>query len=403
MKKIITAAILCAFLLSAFLGCDRTEDSAKDNKNNDVETPNIISEEQNEADASSLPNTDEIFQNAEALEKYKTALELLEAGDLYGAYDIFLEIKDFRDVQGYLSRFNFKYEGCTCFSENNNHITILRYDEFGKNIYSELFYPDISRSYRYFYQYDENERLSGRGYLNEDGEKIHIELYGYDEQGRPNSVKGSAGSYSYCTLEYDENGNISKVYYGGGSTKENFYDADGNLSEETLRSDGDVLLRSVYQYNEQGDVVRITTSDQAGLIRDIYYQYEYDEAGRITKRASSFGDAQSFYEEGYDEFEYDEFGNTVKHGRYDSPTDFLIFYSVYDENGKLVERIREDETGVTSYWLYEYDEYGNLVREIEKKNKDSKTVESMVVYTGYRLYYNPYPLIEMPPELVGKG
>ena len=27
--------------------------------------------------------------------------------------DIFLEIKDFRDVQGYLSRFNFKYEGCS--------------------------------------------------------------------------------------------------------------------------------------------------------------------------------------------------------------------------------------------------------------------------------------------------
>ena len=61
------------------------------------------------------------------------------------------------------------------------------------------------------------------------------------------------------------------------------------------------------------------------------------------------------------------------------------------------------EIAYQSVTTYEYDSYGNLVKEIKGGETDSTDDDSITVYSGYRLFYNPKEPQIFPENILGKG
>jgi hypothetical protein len=66
----------------------------------------------------------------------------------------------------------------------------------------------------------------------------------------------------------------------------------------------------------------------------------------------------------------------------------------YDEAGNCIKKVYESR-GETYVTLSEYDENGNLLK--------TETEEYVIEFSGYRLYYNPYPvMIDELNQFIGK-
>ncbi len=425
MKKLITTAILCAFLLSAFSGCDKVYNSTRDNQNNDIEAPNTTSKEQNEADTSSLPNTDEIFQNAEALEKYKKALELLEAGDLYGAYDVFLEIKDFRDVRGYLERFSFKYGAKITQVPTYSNTLYCEYDEYGRMTY-EMGFSSYSKSKSYtVYDYDSRGNVTRMVEHSEYSDRDQVTTYEYDEDG--NLIREINPNCYVTTLEYDAHGRVTRVY-GAYQETTYLYDEEGNLLKKEWSSyDGSSSITS-YEYDQSKNCTKVhheyeyTYDDEQTAGWNLTF-HTYDEKGNRIKSECEQSNGYCYSSE----YEYDDYGNKTKES-YHGPFGVTIHTWKYDENSNVTEYsrksdemhyvntyeydafsncIRITETNVPSkqtyVYLYEYDSYGNLLKEHQNKGTLSTEDDITFSYVGYELYYDPYPAWELPEDIGAKG
>jgi len=433
MKKVIIAALLCALFISVFTlsGCERAEnnENEKDNQISDTEGENatgVQSEDKAEAD-SSVENA-ELFRNAEKLEKYKTALELLEAGDLYGAYDIFLEIKDFRDVPSYLSCFSFKCSSIVTYSSSSASTAYFEYDEYGKPTLELYFGAPYHSTYAYTFKYDENQNLTESGFYYE-GNRYNITLYQYDEKGRPTRQINPDGSYT--DLEYDENSNITKRIGSRGNLEEYTYDADGNCLIIEYKEDGDVYLRITNEYDSKGNCIKKYSESAVGKENSIQTvtTIEYDENGRVIKELAEQSNGISWCTQ----YEYDENGRMIKY-RNEHLSGWIslrVQTYKYDENGNLLEEHIEDKDGpnrsifyeldakgncvkqictmhrlgytTVETYEYEYDEYGNVIKKISSGETDSAESRVVSTYSDYKLYYNPYPLQELPSQLDGKG
>ena len=94
-------------------------------------------------------------------------------------------------------------------------------------------------------------------------------------------------------------------------------------------------------------------------------------------------------------WEYDEDGNVTKeiHELSDRSIDYIRTYT-YDEAGNCIKKVYESR-GETYVTLSEYDENGNLLK--------TETEEYVIEFSGYRLYYNPYPvMIDELNQFIGK-
>jgi len=182
----------------------------------------------------------------------------------------------------------------------------------------------------------------------------HIYDYEYDEQGRIVKKTISSGDpdsrspYSELKrersttdeMEYDENGNLTKVVHKESNGKvrkvtEYEYDRQGrktrmlysDLLEPSSFSNGSIKN---YEYDEAGNLIKITSGNK---IRGETYgsvKMEYDEKGRMIRRESNEKD---------DSWEYDEQGRIARHTFRDK---------LKDKEGFSVD--------------YEYDEHGNCIR-----------------------------------------
>jgi len=324
---------------------------------------------------------------------YTEALALLEKGSIEEAYRLFLTIRDFRDVSDYLSRFSFRYEKSVVQGPvREAHTSRTEYDSFGRTIFSETVYLHNSARYQYSAHYDENGRLIFQDWLR-NGTSWNTIAVQYDAQGRP--IKAFEGR-EVTMLEYDQAGRIGKVIYPNGGVTLKNYDSYGNLVEERVTNSDQETTVYVYEYNEHGDLIKSTIYEPYGSqVTREHCRYEYDEHGNKIKQ-------QSLLNEAYDEWEYDANGNETKHLFYLSSGDFVCFYSKYDENGNVIEKRREDQNGITYDSYLEYDSYGNLIKDSTVYYKDPSN-NRVQTFTGYRLYYNPYPICDLPEEIVGKG
>ena len=222
-------------------------------------------------------------------------------------------------------------------------------------------YQDIANdgfwSVHLYYSYDEEGRLTEI-----DGERAaqHYRHYSYDEKGlMTEQIEGSTGGFwTGRKYSYDELGRVIRIDsyllmntddWRDASWQENGYQTkryEGeNLAETGYYSDKQTLYYSyTYEYNEAGLLVKeVEWSDGKA---DRVVVYEYDEQGRVIKSTSSSGRIITVT------YEYNEAGQLSKETN---------LYSEY----------------VT---LYFYDEHGNMIRE-ERYSRLGKKLASRTTYT----------------------
>jgi YD repeat-containing protein len=208
-------------------------------------------------------------------------------------------------------------------------------------------YQDIANdglwSVHLYYSYDEKGRLTEI-----DGERAaqHYRHYAYDENGLvTEQIEGSTGGfwtgrkYSYDELgrviridsyllmnaddwrdaSWQENGYQTKRYEGENLAETGYYsdkqtlyysytyenNEAGLLVKEVEWSDGKADRVVIYEYDEQGRLIKSTSSSG----RIITVTYEYNEAGQLSKETNLYSEYVTLYF-------YDEHGNMIREERY---------------------------------------------------------------------------------------
>ena len=341
---------------------------------------------------------------------YSKALQELNAGNIEKAYDLFLTLKDYRDVSEYLKRFSFHYATKITYSPKSVQGNYFEYDEYGKptlKVYGQE---------KYAYEYDKDQNLiKETQYF---GLNKYVTVYEYDEKGNP--IRSTADTGYSVVLEYDDAGNHVKTIYPD-STREMYYDDLGRLLKTiSMDSEGIVTLTHLQEYDEQGNCIKHTVTHSGGTTVTLN---QFDSQGRLIKQRVEQSNGYRYT----NEYQFDDRGNQIVSKHYRSEQDFSIFTWEYDENDNVIEARREDENGVdyidsfeydekgncikethtipqylTSISYHEYDSYGNLIKTIASGETDSPDDYWITVYSGYQLYYNPYAAKILPEEFTGK-
>ena len=344
---------------------------------------------------------------------YSKAIKCLSDGEIESAYDLFLTIKDYRDVSKYLERFSFHYATKVIYSPHSIYANYFEYDEYG-NSTLKVYGGDE----QYVYEYDKNQNLIRETRCF--GFNKYVSVYEYDEQGRPVGREDEDTGY-FVTLEYDAAGNRVKTTYPS-SMVEMRYDEDGRLVETQVKNlDGTVTGNTLQEYDEQGNCVKYIQNYASG---STVTSFLFDAKGNVLKRTVEQSNGYSYT----DEYQYDDRGNQIYHKYFYSEARFSIDRWKYDQKNNLIQESRETQNGVeyvrdfeydaqgncikethtvprsfTSISYHEYDSYGNLIKTIAPGETDSPDDYWITVYSGYRLYYNPYGVKEaLPVDLMGK-
>ena len=202
------------------------------------------------------------------------------------------------------------------------------------------------------YEYDNACRLT----------KVSTEFgdtsYEYDKLDRLVRVIDRNG---YATIyEYDANGNKTAVKYANGLTVSYEYDKLNRLiSEETIDSDSNVVVKYVYTLGASGERLKVEELDRT-------VEYSYDELYRLTSETITKDKKVTTYTYAYDSVS----NRTLK--------TVNGVETVYTYNA-LNQLISENDT------TYEYDNAGNLVRVVGAGktalyvyNVDNKLVKATV-------------------------
>lgn len=272
-------------------------------------------------------------------EKYAEAYELLEKRDYEAAYALFVELGDYKDAAKEAAYFRYmptghyiEYiddeEGETItytvtlndqnlpavvveeYNTGYKHTCTFTHNEFGYVTRRECSDTEgVTTLYEVTYNAKGN-RLHEK-VTDEDGNISEFD-YTYNEKGQLVTVvtKGTSDYYLSYTTTYDAEGRKSKIVYE--------YE-DGNYVEEIT-------------YNEAGEILKQTWTEDGGEIEAIY-DYYYDEKGRLFEilfteggedggfRKVTFNDKDQMLTEhvcytlGYEytnSYEYDEHGNVIK-------------------------------------------------------------------------------------------
>lgn len=198
-------------------------------------------------------------------------------------------------------------------------------------------------------------------------DQIHttsVREYGYDEYGRRTYEKWisdgetiSSSRYFWsrdgleCTeISFDHQGWIPWPY----ARVKEVYDENGKVREKTMYKFFTVSQRSIYSYDDAGNLIRLEATDGEGNL-EILQEYTWDENGNRLRTTDLSPDGiQSIVE-----YTYDETGNQT--GWYSRENGVLQEYveTTYDEQGRKVFSARYDGNGERlHYWEYTYSDDG---------------------------------------------
>ena len=396
MKKRLLAILLSALLLANLGACNAADRPVQDTESNTASG----SDQSN--DTTGTTDESDWAEGKTDAEIYQEALALLDAGDDEGAYARFLHVSGYADAADYLEDFvSLRTSSWHAYEDEGGYTRLYEYDEFGRMV-SFHSLPDsgtgfsTSRSY----QYDAAGNLTQ--WTRDPGKSCaETWIYEYDAAGNPIKQYDPRGNITL--LEYDAQGNIIKVL-GNGYLRERSYDAAGHMIEEVLKTDsGFYLETSIYEYNEQGDLIKMTDIENGGAeFVQMERRYEYDEHGNKIRYFNGDGDIVDT------EWKYDENGTLTEIRRYLYTTNAYqkITYR-YNANGQMIEQTYDREGAVRTYY-YEYDCFGNNTK-VSVLYDDSEECAVTSLYS-YQIVYLPNaqsdgtdPIDRIPAEMIGKG
>lgn len=245
--------------------------------------------------------------------KYLEAYEKLKQGEYVSAYELFVELGDYKDAAKEAARFRYvpvsyvgKYsteDGATTnesvtitlgennlpekcvisFDDGTTHTCNYTYNENGK--LTRIFCTDPKGELAMYESvYNANGKVEKVIYRYFDGYPYTYE-YTYDDQGRAIKSTESATDGYHLVNEhfYDDNGNMVKIAAennDGPFSYDFIYDDNNRLVKVIERdADGNISWTDDYLYNEQGKLIKITCTAN-GEVTDIT-EYTYDEKGRL--------------------------------------------------------------------------------------------------------------------------
>lgn len=246
-------------------------------------------------------------------------------------------------------------------------------------------YSSAQGSGSLFYEYDNAGRVIKCTAYDADGIFRYTENWQYDSKGNMikytcdnPEVAGSVAELSY-KYEYNDKGNLSKVYY---------------MSESGLW-----YVSTKYKYDKNGNVIQKTEKADQWSESD-YYTYEYDAFNNPVKESIFYGDNEAYGEE----YELDSNGVRIKgkyvsaeeeiledgiplanveperiamDSKYNSSKNIMVVThynyqgivcgkSEYNTAGNLIKESTIEVDGIISLWTeYQYDAYGNLLKKIQ--------------------------------------
>ena len=249
-------------------------------------------------------------------------------------------------------------------------------------VYSEMKTSYINTVNRYVYTYNEKGLTLTEKVYYTDSEDPDILTYYYDSSDRvirEEFASYNGGDGNTCEYTYDTRGNkIKEVfkYVGAEITTEYTYNAKNLLVYETTTScyESDTYITSRrYTYNGEGQLIEEGTVSNG--VYEKWNDYSYDERGNLIKEENEYSIHQ---------YEYNENDLLVKESVYNVSMDSttITVYS-YDNQGKLLEK-KDSSEYENGYEKYSYDKYGNVIK-IDRYNSDFGI--SNTEYSDYICFY----------------
>ena len=334
--------------------------------------------------------------------KYSEAKSALTSGDYGKAYNLFRQIKGYKDTNDYLYNFEITFEkysatldekqlSITRVFDDKNRVTEQIEDKFGELTKTNWYYNDndiliketkVSGSDDSYEEvvktYNENGALSESISYDKDGEEKHRETNTYDSDG--NLIKTVRENYKkiYHTIEYIyENGNkvkqIATAYddesYEGVS--EFFYDENNKLIKEISTEPSGTT--TVTEYQNDLIIKQQRTNKDGKIISDS--EYQYDDKGNILQQTLLIVDQQSSYK-----YTYDEDGNqlTETYKKGDSTT---VAEKTYYKNSKIMK------SAIQKYYSHEGAE-PEIQNEFYYTNRGDKL--KTIIYSDGIIYTTDY-------------
>ena len=293
--------------------------------------------------------------------KYLQAISMIESGKYAEAYEILVQLGNYKDSANYLS--NFYYFPTK----------VITTDFSDKDIKGHILFDSVEIIF--------NDKYFPTEYVETyDGESYTDQQFTFDSEGR---LTKDSNSYSTDEYIYDSNGNLIKEIYSFEgeirSTYEYFYDGLGMLIKE-IQTNSEYTAVKDLTYNHRGDLTKIVWfRPDLDTVTGVQ-EYFYDADNRIVSYIGTYSDDR--HKDTID-YIYDSKGNLVKRVEKYAYEPSYTYYFTYDDNNNLIQELREDVVNRKSYTDYTYDSKGQIIK-IVKYSSDSTAV-----YT-YEYSYDKY-------------
>lgn len=301
--------------------------------------------------------------------KYLEAYDKLEKGEYVAAYELFVELGDYKDAAKEAAYFHYMPVGhhVVCTSEEGEEIVTYTVTLNDQNLPATVV-EEYSTGYKHTCVYTYNERgvVTHQECTDTEGEKNVYEAT-FDANGNclTETLTDKDGNVSKFDLTYNEKGQQIKVvttntpdYYRSYTIA---YDDLGREIEVLFEFDDENIIERT-TYNEAGDILQKTWEVEGGEVYSID-DYLYDEKGRLVEIR--------FTEDGED-------------GGYKKTT--------YNDKGQIHTVHAVYAYGYEYISTYEYDEHGNRIKEIYATPSSEECDD--VIESTYQFVYVPFEYTE---------
>lgn len=290
--------------------------------------------------------------------KYQQAYELLESKDYEAAYDLFVELGDYKDAAKEAARFHYSYLKTTIKSyidgKEEVDVYTTTYTDENLPLKTVKVYPD-GTTHTCNYTFNELAQLIEITCI--EGTDTYKNEFIYNEKGemiKCNCIsKDGVDSIEYT---YDENGNCidEKNIFANGKIFELVYIYDENnvlIKDNGITIiNGEVIEEDVYDYiyDGKGNLIKIIDTINGEYYGEIIYTY--DENNNCIKSEGKLGDTHRITE-----YIYDENNNWIKETIYENGEFESENNRVRNEEGMLVKEIKKNDLGNEYHYEYTYD------------------------------------------------
>ena len=221
---------------------------------------------------------------------------------------------------------------------------------------------------------------------------LAVTAFGQETDWEEEGLQGKVKKYELFSYDFDISDSINHEDF-----MRRFYLCDFDVDRmihfaDSIITEKDSKGIHVYEYDSFGYLVKILLSDGS----EIKFQNEYDNQSRILRRIRAFDNVirDSVF------FTYDDFGRLLEEKHWSHVLGYSSIQWIYDSEGRLLEEIELEGDSVFSYFRKRYDKHG-VLRKSERfgfSGSDSK------VYCEYNSKGNVvFERTENGPRRIVKG